>query len=156
MAQDPKSQWIVVSFQATENGKTVVHGLRMKKGTADALGLSKAQLSVGFVEKTVRHPASSYRRAYIGGPLIEVKSGPKVQAVAVGPRQSKARTNAKMILKGDGPGKYATIYYTGKRSTAVKWLEANTTLDSSLFGNSMQLYSTKGKHLNTKLELLGN
>jgi hypothetical protein len=146
MASDPKAQWIVVNFSYTEGGKKISHGLRMKKGTADALGLNSSTFSVGFVEKTVQRPVTT-RRLFPGAAPISVPASSKVQAVAVGPRQSRSRTNSKMFLRGYGANKNAVIYYSGKRAKAVNWLEDNTNIDWTLFGNTMGLYSEKGKNL---------
>lgn len=149
MAQDPKSQWVVVNFTVTENGKQVGHGLRMKKGTAEAMGLSSSLFSVGFVKKTVKHNSTT-RRLYPGAPAIPVTGKDQVQAVAIGPRQSRSRTNKKLILRGHGANKEATIYFTGKQSRVVEWLNDHSTIDWTLFGNSMGLYSVRGKRLTLK------
>lgn len=154
MAQDPKGQWVVINYEAQEHGKTVRHGFRMKMGTAQALGLNSSQFTTGFIEKEVKAKTGQTRRLYPGAPAISVNKQPQVQAVSVGPRQSRARTNKKFILKGDGPHKEATIYYTGRQSTAVKWLNDHTNIDWTLFGNSMGLYSVKGKRLTLKMGLI--
>ena len=153
MAQDLKARWVVVNFRATENGKTVGHGLRMKVGTANALGLSSSDFTPGFVEKQVK-ASTTRRRLYPGHGGISVSKPAQTQAVAVGPRQTAARTNQKLILKGDGTNKEATIYYTGKRATVLKWLDDHTTIDHTLFGNSMAIYSPRGKRLSLKKALI--
>jgi hypothetical protein len=137
-----------------ENGKKIAHGLRMKKGTADALGLSSDDFSVGFVEKTVERK-QTFRRAYIGGPVLTIPAKTGVQAVSVGPRQAKARTNKKFFLRGHGANKEAVIYFSGKQSAAVKWIADNTNIDWTLFGNSMGLYSVRGKNLVLKKGPIG-
>jgi hypothetical protein len=146
MPSDPKSQMVTVPFSITEDGEQITHGLQMKKGTADALGLDSSKFTIGFVEKNVSRPQTT-RRLFPGATPITVPGGTKKQAVAVGPRQTRAKTNAKMYLRGFGNNKHGTIYYSGPRRAAVKFLEDNSTIDWTLFGNTMQLFSPRGKVL---------
>lgn len=146
MAQDPKSKWITVNFTTTDKGKSVTHGLRMKQGTAMALGLQASTFSTGFVEKTVR-AKNTTRRLFPGATPISVTKTAQVQAVAVGPRQTRARTNQKIILRGDSIGKEAVIYFSGRLSASVKWLRSNSSIDLGNGDTMVGLYTPKGRSL---------
>ncbi len=149
-----KAQWVTIPFEVQVGGETVKRGLRMKIGTAEALGIPPSRFSVGYEMKRVERPAYR-RRLYPGGPTVQVERSSKIQAVAVGPNTSGALTNSKFFLRGNGPNKAATIYFSGRRSEAVKFIADNTNIDWTLFGNSMGLYSSKGKLLVLKKGPIG-
>jgi hypothetical protein len=146
MATDPRARYVTIPFSVVEDGKSVTHGLRMKLGTAQALGLNSNDFAAGYIKKTVTRNATT-RRAYPGGPLIPVARSEQVQAVSIGPTTQGARTNSYFLLKGDGPNKESVIYYSGKREYAIQWLKNHTNIDWTLFGNSMKLLSKRGKTL---------
>lgn len=158
MAFDEKGQWVTLHYEVDGvgdyAGQKVAHGLRMKLGTAQALGFDKDDVSVGFkVTNVAAHSVT--RRLYPGGPLRDYQVSAKNRAVSVGPSSGRARTNKKLILKGNGPNKMATIYFSGPQWAAVKFLKDKTNVDGTLFGNGMQLLSSRGKPLLVKSGLLG-
>jgi hypothetical protein len=149
MAQDPKATWVTVNFTTIDKGASVTHGLKMKRGTALALGLQASSFSLGFIEKTVR-AKNHTRRLYPGATPITVQKDAQVQAVAVGPRKTRARTNSKVIVKGDQITEEAVIYFSGRQSAAIKWLRDHTNIAGGVNSGTVNLYSPKGKALLSK------
>jgi hypothetical protein len=146
---DARASFINVTYTLRSGESAVTHGLRMKLGTAQALGLNSNLFQLGFVVKPVAHNGYS-RRMYPGGPSVQVAARTTQRAVAVGPRQTRARTNSKMYVRGKNKGEEAVIYFSGPQAAAAAWLKNNSSIDFGSSDNAIGLYTSKGRPLFVK------
>jgi hypothetical protein len=147
MATDPRAKLVTLHF--TQAGKT--HGIRLEYGTALALGIDESKIGIGFVNRTVQGHTTS-RRLYPGGPTVQASVATRVRPVAVGPGSGKARTNKKLIIKGNGENQTRTIYHSGPMQAAVAWLKGNANIAEDALGDGYSIYSPTGRPLSFKLK----
>lgn len=145
-ASDPRASWVTAIYTQGTGSSAVTHGIRMKLGTAQALGLGNADFSTGYIMKQVTRKATT-RRMYPGGPSISILGRTVTRAVAVGPRQGQARTNKRLYLRGKGQGQEAVIYFSGKQASAVAWLKEKSSINFADPNGAIGLFTSKGRPL---------
>jgi len=142
MATPAEAKWVTIPF--TQGNKT--YGLRMRYGTAKALGISNDKVGIGIVTKTVSVPTHT-RRLYPGGPALTVSGSNKARGVAVGPQSSMARTNKKLVIRGTGDNQTSTVYFSGTIAAAVAWLKANASIAPGFLSAGYDIFSATGRPL---------